>query len=116
MTTAFLAFSAANRRSVRPWSQAGRDAAVDKERVPVDERRCISGQKHRSADQLVDIAPARSWRPLFEPCREGGIINQRLVQRCLEIAGAIALTCRPCFAQSVHMPRVRLRIAPFVAV
>src|SRR6185312_5536211 len=86
MTTAFMAFSSANRRSVRPWSQAGRDAAVDKERVPVDERRCISGQKHRSADQLVDIAPARSWRPLFEPCREGGIINQRLVQRCLEIA------------------------------
>ena len=58
MTTAFM-----NSLPRCPRSQAGGDATVDVQRMPFDERRCISRQKHRRAGQFVDIAPSRDRRP-----------------------------------------------------
>src|SRR5262245_24645280 len=100
MTTAFMASSSRRwarsmprRRNAvyraataRPHSQTRGDAAIDIELMPVDERRGDARKKNRRADQFVDIAPSAGRRPLFEPGRKGGIVDQRLVQWGLEIA------------------------------
>jgi hypothetical protein len=54
--------------------------------MAVDKGRRLAGQEHGGADQFLDIAPAAGRRPLFEPAREFRIVDQRLVQRGLEVA------------------------------
>lgn len=54
-------------------SQTCRYATVDENRLPVDERGCITGQEYCSADQFIDIAPA--------PCR-GTFSRFCRIQRC----------------------------------
>ena len=78
--------------------------------------RCVRGEEHAGADELLDLAPSAGRRALFEPGGEGRIGDKRSVERRIEIAGRDGVACRPCLAQSVAMPLVRLATAPFVAV
>ena len=53
--------------------------------MAVDEGRSLAGQEHGGADQFVDVSPTAGRRPLFEPAREFWIVDQRLVERGLEV-------------------------------
>ena len=53
--------------------------------MSVDEGRRPAGEKHGGPDQLFDVAPAPRRCPLFEPAREFRIVDQRLVERGLEV-------------------------------
>jgi hypothetical protein len=53
--------------------------------MAVDKGRRLAGQEHGGADQFLDIAPAAGRCPLFEPARKFRIIDQRLVERRLEV-------------------------------
>src|SRR5882757_2370253 len=66
--------------------ETGGDPTIDIERMAIDEGRRLAGQEHCGADQLLDVAPAPSGCSLFEPAREFRIVDQRLVERGLEIA------------------------------
>src|SRR6266852_1527149 len=53
--------------------------------MTVDEGRSLAGQKHGGPNQLIDISPTGGRRSLFEPAREFRIVDQRLVERGLEV-------------------------------
>ena len=57
-----------------------RHAAVDIERVAVDERRGVGRQEHSRADQFPDLAPAAGRCALLQPDVELGVLEQRRVQ------------------------------------
>src|SRR4030088_2410905 len=66
--------------------QASGDAAVDIERMSVDEGGRAAGEKHRGADQFVHVAPASLGSAFFKPCRKFRIVDQRLIERSPEVA------------------------------
>src|SRR3984885_8474097 len=68
-------------------SEAGGDAAVDKEDVTIDETRGVGGEEDRGADQLFDVAPPPHRRARREPSGEFLVRDQRLVEFGGEIAG-----------------------------
>src|SRR5882672_7798057 len=53
--------------------------------MTVDEGRSLAGQEHGSSDQFVNISPAGRRCPLFEPVRKFRAIDQRLIERGLEV-------------------------------
>src|SRR5438105_1911506 len=77
--------------SMMAFSERGRDAAIDIEDVAVDEGRGVAGEEHRGADQVFDIAPAARRRAVDEPAAELGVVDERLRQLGLEVAGAEAV-------------------------
>ena len=96
--------------------ETGGDPTIDIERMAVDEGRSVAGQEDGGADQFVDVSPTAGRRPLFEPAREFWIVDQRLVERGLEVTRRDRIDLQPISGQSAHIPRVRFFTAPFVAV
>jgi len=76
-------------------SQTCRYATVDENRLPVDERDCITGQEYCSADQFIDIAPAPCRGTFSKPTRKIGVCYQRRIERRPKIAWRNCIDLQP---------------------
>src|SRR6478609_9272519 len=79
------------RASMVPSSERCGDAAIHVQDVAVDEIGSRAREEDRRAGEVLHVAPAPAGRAIDQPLRELRVVDQRLRQLGLEVAGAQAI-------------------------